>query len=333
MKKLIEWYKKNSKIFDLITESKKETGLINRRPTEEALIAKEKLKKYSKKEQNKAELVVFLVSFLPLVLMVLILLPIMFIVTSNTPQKESKQEYHQEEKVSEENKFKGNCQDVVNLIDKSSSLKEVEDKIKENNYYSIDYCNENYKTMFGNSKLKKPLEKLKEKEQKQLEDEKSKNEKAEKEAAEKQKAEEKQKNIESCKNNGGQWLDYSNKCKTKAEIEQEKESYRKDCLNKTNYTWDGNSCIGKEWFWQGNDRSLYSDSRVSSNESKIVNEVFNAVERKSKSAYVLDSGDGKPWTVTIKMNGDSLSDYTVVFYIEGNGNVYRVIVKNGTIIE
>lgn len=115
MKKLIEWYKKNSKIFDLITESKKETGLINRRPTEEALIAKEKLKKYSKKEQNKAELVVFLVSFSPLVLMVLILLPIMFIATSNTPQKEYKQEYHQEEKVSEKNKFKGSCQDVVNL--------------------------------------------------------------------------------------------------------------------------------------------------------------------------------------------------------------------------
>lgn len=299
MKKLIEWYKKNSKIFDLITESKKETGLINRRPTEEALIAKEKLKKYSKKEQHKAELVVFLVSFSPLVLMVLILLPIMFIVTSNTPQKESKQEYHQEEKVSEENKFKGNCQDVVNLIDKSSSLKEVEDKIKENNYYSIDYCNENYKTIFGNSKLKKPLEKLKEKEQKQLEDEKSKNEKAEKEAEEK----------------------------------SLKESLRQSCITKTNYTWDGNSCIGKEWFWQGNDRSLNSDKRVSSNESKIVNKVFNAVERKSTSARILDSGDGRPWTVSIKMNGDSLSDYTVVFYIVSNGNVYRVIVKNGTIID
>ena len=314
MKKLIEWYKKNSKIFDLITESKKETGLINRRPTEEALIAKEKLKKYSKKEQNKAELVVFLVSFSPLVLMVLILLPIMFIATSNTPQKESKQEYHQEEKVSEENKFKGNCQDVVNLIDKSSSLKEVEDKIKENNYYSIDYCNENYKTMFGNSKLKKPLEKLKEKEQKQLEDEKSKNEKAEKEKSEKEAEKKRQ-------------------AEKEAEEKSLKESLRQSCITKTNYTWDGNSCIGKEWFWQGNDRSLNSDSRVSSNESKIVNEVFNAVERKSKSAYVLDSGDGKPWTVTIKMNGDSLSDYTVVFYIEGNGNVYRVIVKNGTIIE
>lgn len=314
MKKLIEWYKKNSKIFDLITESKKETGLINRRPTEEALIAKEKLKKYSKKEQNKAELVVFLVSFSPLVLMVLILLPVMFIATSNTPQKESKQEYHQEEKVSEENKFKGNCQDVVNLIDKSSSLKEVEDKIKENNYYSIDYCNENYKTMFGNSKLKKPLEKLKEKEQKQLEDEKSKNEKAEKEKSEKEAEKKRQ-------------------AEKEAEEKSLKESLRQSCITKSNYTWDGNSCIGKEWFWQGNDRSLNSDSRVSSNESKIVNEVFNAVEGKSKSAYVLDSGDGKPWTVTIKMNGDSLSDYTVVFYIEGNGNVYRVIVKNGTIID
>lgn len=314
MKKLIEWYKKNSKIFDLITESKKETGLINRRPTEEALIAKEKLKKYSKKEQNKAELVVFLVSFSPLVLMVLILLPIMFIATSNTPQKEYKQEYHQEEKVLEKNKFKGSCQDVVNLIDKSSSLKEVEDKIKENNYYSIDYCNENYKTMFGNSKLKKPLEKLKEKEQKQLEDEKSKNEKAEKEKSEKEAEKKRQ-------------------AEKEAEEKSLKESLRQSCITKTNYTWDGNSCIGKEWFWQGNDRSLNSDSRVSSNESKIVNEVFNAVERKSTSAYVLDSGDGKPWTVTIKMNGDSLSDYTVVFYIVGNGNVYRVIVKNGTIIE
>ena len=314
MKKLIEWYKKNSKIFDLITESKKETGLINRRPTEEALIAKEKLKKYSKKEQNKAELVVFLVSFSPLVLMVLILLPIMFIVTSNTPQKEYKQEYHQEEKVSEENKFKGNCQDVVNLIDKSSSLKEVEDKIKENNYYSIDYCNENYKTIFGNSKLKKPLEKLKEKEQKQLEDEKSKNEKAEKEKSEKEAEKKRQ-------------------AEKEAEEKSLKESLRQSCITKTNYTWDGNSCIGKEWFWQGNDRSLNSDKRVSSNESKIVNEVFNAVERKSTSARILDSGDGRPWTVTIKMNGDSLSDYTVVFYIEGNGNVYRVIVKNGTIID
>lgn len=314
MKKLIEWYKKNSKIFDLITESKKETGLINRRPTEEALIAKEKLKKYSKKEQNKAELVVFLVSFLPLVLMVLILLPIMFIATSNTPQKESKQEYHQEEKVSEENKFKGNCQDVVNLIDKSSSLKEVEDKIKENNYYSIDYCNENYKTMFGNSKLKKPLEKLKEKEQKQLEDEKSKNEKAEKEKSEKEAEKKRQ---------------------AEKEVEEKslKESLRQSCITKTNYTWDGNSCIGKEWFWQGNDRSLNSDKKVSSNESKIVNEVFNAVERKSTSARILDSGDGRPWTVSIKMNGDYLSDYTVVFYIVGNGNVYRVIVKNGTIID
>lgn len=314
MKKLIEWYKKNSKIFDLITESKKETGLINRKPTEEALIAKEKLKKYSKKEQNKAELVVFLVSFLPLVLMVLILLPIMFIATSNTPQKESKQEYHQEEKVSEENKFKGNCQDVVNLIDKSSSLKEVEDKIKENNYYSIDYCNENYKTMFGNSKLKKPLEKLKEKEQKQLEDEKSKNEKAEKEKSEKEAEKKRQ-------------------AEKEAEEKSLKESLRQSCITKTNYTWDGNSCIGKEWFWQGNDRSLNSDKRVSSNESKIVNEVFNAVERKSTSARILDSGDGRPWTVSIKMNGDSLSDYTVVFYIVGNGNVYRVIVKNGTIID
>lgn len=314
MKKLIEWYKKNSKIFDLITESKKETGLINRRPTEEALIAKEKLKKYSKKEQNKAELVVFLVSFLPLVLMVLILLPIMFIATSNTPQKESKQEYHQEEKVSEENKFKGNCQDVVNLIDKSSSLKEVEDKIKENNYYSIDYCNENYKTMFGNSKLKKPLEKLKEKEQKQLEDEKSKNEKAEKEKSEKEAEKKRQ-------------------AEKEAEEKSLKESLRQSCITKSNYTWDGNSCIGKEWFWQGNDRSLNSDKRVSSNESKIVNEVFNAVERKSTSARILDSGDGRPWTVSIKMNGDYLSDYTVVFYIVGNGNVYRVIVKNGTIID
>lgn len=314
MKKLIEWYKKNSKIFDLITESKKETGLINRRPTEEALIAKEKLKKYSKKEQNKAELVVFLVSFLPLVLMVLILLPIMFIATSNTPQKESKQEYHQEEKVSEENKFKGNCQDVVNLIDKSSSLKEVEDKIKENNYYSIDYCNENYKTIFGNSKLKKPLEKLKEKEQKQLEDEKSKNEKAEKEKSEKEAEKKRQ-------------------AEKEAEEKSLKESLRQSCITKTNYTWDGNSCIGKEWFWQGNERSLNSDKRVSSNESKIVNEVFNAVERKSTSARVLDSGDGRPWTVSIKMNGDYLSDYTVVFYIVGNGNVYRVIVKNGTIID
>ena len=314
MKKLIEWYKKNSKIFDLITESKKETGLINRRPTEEALIAKEKLKKYSKKEQNKAELVVFLVSFSPLVLMVLILLPVMFIATSNTPQKESKQEYHQEEKVSEENKFKGNCQDVVNLIDKSSSLKEVEDKIKENNYYSIDYCNENYKTIFGNSKLKKPLEKLKEKEQKQLEDEKSKNEKAEKEKSEKEAEKKRQ-------------------AEKEAEEKSLKESLRQSCITKTNYTWDGNSCIGKEWFWQGNDRSLNSDKRVSSNESKIVNEVFNAVERKSTSARILDSGDGRPWTVSIKMNGDSLSDYTVVFYIVGNGNVYRVIVKNGTIID
>lgn len=314
MKKLIEWYKKNSKIFDLITESKKETGLINRRPTEEALIAKEKLKKYSKKEQNKAELVVFLVSFLPLVLMVLILLPIMFIATSNTPQKESKQEYHQEEKVSEENKFKGNCQDVVNLIDKSSSLKEVEDKIKENNYYSIDYCNENYKTMFGNSKLKKPLEKLKEKEQKQLEDEKSKNEKAEKEKSEKEAEKKRQ-------------------AEKEAEEKSLKESLRQSCITKSNYTWDGNSCISKEWFWQGNDRSLNSDKRVSSNESKIVNEVFNAVERKSTSARILDSGDGRPWTVSIKMNGDYLSDYTVVFYIVGNGNVYRVIVKNGTIID
>lgn len=314
MKKLIEWYKKNSKIFDLITESKKETGLINRRPTEEALIAKEKLKKYSKKEQNKAELVVFLVSFSPLVLMVLILLPIMFIATSNTPQKEYKQEYHQEEKVSEENKFKGNCQDVVNLIDKSSSLKEVEDKIKENNYYSIDYCNENYKTMFGNSKLKKPLEKLKEKEQKQLEDEKSKNEKAEKEKSEKEAEKKRQ-------------------AEKEAEEKSLKESLRQSCITKTNYTWDGNSCIGKEWFWQGNDRSLNSDKRVSSNESKIVNEVFNAVERKSTSARILDSGDGRPWTISIKMNGDSLSDYTVVFYIVGNGNVYRVIVKNGTIID
>ena len=314
MKKLIEWYKKNSKIFDLITESKKETGLINRRPTEEALIAKEKLKKYSKKEQNKAELVVFLVSFLPLVLMVLILLPIMFIATSNTPQKESKQEYHQEEKVSEENKFKGNCQDIVNLIDKSSSLKEVEDKIKENNYYSIDYCNENYKTMFGNSKLKKPLEKLKEKEQKQLEDEKSKNEKAEKEKSEKEAEKKRQ-------------------AEKEAEEKSLKESLRQSCITKSNYTWDGNSCIGKEWFWQGNDRSLNSDKRVSSNESKIVNEVFNAVERKSTSARILDSGDGRPWTISIKMNGDYLSDYTVVFYIVGNGNVYRVIVKNGTIID
>ena len=314
MKKLIEWYKKNSKIFDLITESKKETGLINRRPTEEALIAKEKLKKYSKKEQNKAELIVFLVSFSPLVLMVLILLPIMFIATSNTPQKESKQEYHQEEKVSEENKFKGNCQDVVNLIDKSSSLKEVEDKIKENNYYSIDYCNENYKTMFGNSKLKKPLEKLKEKEQKQLEDEKSKNEKAEKEKSEKEAEKKRQ-------------------AEKEAEEKSLKESLRQSCITKTNYTWDGNSCIGKEWFWQGNDRSLNSDKRVSSNESKIVNEVFNAVERKSTSARILDLGDGRPWTVSIKMNGDYLSDYTVVFYIVGNGNVYRVIVKNGTIID
>ena len=314
MKKLIEWYKKNSKIFDLITESKKETGLINRRPTEEALIAKEKLKKYSKKEQNKAELIAFLVSFSPLVLMVLILLPIMFIATSNTPQKESKQEYHQEEKVSEENKFKGNCQDVVNLIDKSSSLKEVEDKIKENNYYSIDYCNENYKTMFGNSKLKKPLEKLKEKEQKQLEDEKSKNEKAEKEKSEKEAEKKRQ-------------------AEKEAEEKSLKESLRQSCITKTNYTWDGNSCIGKEWFWQGNDRSLNSDKRVSSNESKIVNEVFNAVERKSTSARILDLGDGRPWTVSIKMNGDYLSDYTVVFYIVGNGNVYRVIVKNGTIID
>lgn len=314
MKKLIEWYKKNSKIFDLITESKKETGLINRRPTEEALIAKEKLKKYSKKEQNKAKLVVFLVSFSPLVLMVLILLPIMFIATSNTPQKESKQEYHQEEKVSEENKFKGNCQDVVNLIDKSSSLKEVEDKIKENNYYSIDYCNENYKTIFGNSKLKKPLEKLKEKEQKQLEDEKSKNEKAEKEKSEKEAEKKRQ-------------------AEKEAEEKSLKESLRQSCITKTNYTWDGNSCIGKEWFWQGNDRSLNSDNKVSSNESKIVNEVFNAVERKSTSARILDSGDGRPWTVSIKMNGDYLSDYTVVFYIVGNGNVYRVIVKNGTIID
>ena len=314
MKKLIEWYKKNSKIFDLITESKKETGLINRRPTEEALIAKEKLKKYSKKEQNKAELIVFLVSFSPLDIMVLIHMPIMFIATSNTPQKESKQEYHQEEKVSEENKFKGNCQDVVNLIDKSSSLKEVEDKIKENNYYSIDYCNENYKTMFGNSKLKKPLEKLKEKEQKQLEDEKSKNEKAEKEKSEKEAEKKRQ-------------------AEKEAEEKSLKESLRQSCITKTNYTWDGNSCIGKEWFWQGNERSLNSDKRVSSNESKIVNEVFNAVERKSTSARILDSGDGRPWTVTIKMNGDYLSDYTVVFYIVGNGNVYRVIVKNGTIID
>ena len=329
MKKLIEWYKKNSKIFDLITESKKETGLINRRPTEEALIAKEKLKKYSKKEQNKAELVVFLVSFLPLVLMVLILLPIMFIATSNTPQKESKQEYHQEEKVSEENKFKGNCQDIVNLIDKSSSLKEVEDKIKENNYYSIDYCNENYKTMFGNSKLKKPLEKLKEKEQKQLEDEKSKNEKAEKEKSEK----EAEKKRQAEKEKSEKEAEKKRQAEKEAEEKSLKESLRQSCITKSNYTWDGNSCIGKEWFWQGNDRSLNSDKRVSSNESKIVNEVFNTVERKSTSARILDSGDGRPWTISIKMNGDYLSDYTVVFYIVGNGNVYRVIVKNGTIID
>ena len=328
MKKLIEWYKKNSKIFDLITESEKETGFINRRPTEEALIAKEKLKKYSKKEQNKAKLVVFLVSFLPLVLMILILLPTMLIANSNTPQKEYKQEYHQEEKVSEKNKFKGSCQDVVNLIDKSSSLKEVEDKIKENNYYSIDYCNENYKTMFGNSKLKKPLEKLKEKEQKQLEDEKSKNEKAEKEKSEK----EAEKKRQAEKEKSEKEAEKKRQAEKEAEEKSLKESLRQSCITKSNYTWDGNSCIGKEWFWQGNDRSLNSDKRVSSNESKIVNEVFNAVERKSKRAYILDSGDGRPWTVSIKMNGDSLSDYTVVFYIVGNGNVYRVVVKNGTII-
>ena len=135
-----------------------------------------------------------------------------------------------------------------------------------------------------------------------------------------------------CETNGGQWQ-YNNSCKPKEKLAEEKETNKQECNKKQNYVWDGNNCTGKEWFWQGNDRSLNSDSRVSSYESKIVDEVFNAVERKSKKAYILDSGDGRPWTVTIKMNGDSLSDYTVVFYIEGNGNVYRVIVKNGTIID
>ncbi len=218
-------------------------------------------------------------------------------------------------------KEKKSCQSLVNDVDKITSLEDFNNKTKNKEIYSK--CESKHVDI---SKIKKLGEKLEN-------EERTKKEQEEKELAKKKAEEEKQKNIESCKNNGGQWLDYSNKCKTKAEIDEEKESYRKDCLNKTNYTWNGNSCIGKEWFWQGNDRSLNSDSRVSSNESKIVNEVFNAVERKSKSAYVLDSGDGRPWTVTIKMNGDSLSDYTVVFYIEGNGNVYRVIVKNGTIIE
>lgn len=135
-----------------------------------------------------------------------------------------------------------------------------------------------------------------------------------------------------CETNGGQWQ-YDNTCRSKEKLAEEKETSKQECNKKQNYVWDGNNCTGKEWFWQGNERSLNSDSRVSSNESKIVNEVFNAVERKSKKAYILDSGDGRPWTVTIKMNGDSLSDYTVVFYIEGDGNVYRVVVKNGTIID
>lgn len=218
-------------------------------------------------------------------------------------------------------KEKKSCKSLVNDVDKITSLEDFNNKTRNKEIYSM--CESKHVDI---SKIKSLGEKLEK-------EERDKKEQEEKELAKKKAEEEKQKNIESCKNNGGQWLDYSNKCKTKAEIDEEKENYRKDCLTKSNYTWDGNSCIGKEWFWQGNDRSLNSDSRVSSNESKIVNEVFNAVERKSKSAYVLDSGDGRPWTVTIKMNGDSLSDYTVVFYIEGNGNVYRVIVKNGTIIE
>lgn len=274
MKKLIKFIKKSFEISNLIQDSEK-TEFLSKEPTKDALIAQEKLKKYSKKEQNKAQLTVF---FSLISILLLLFSPTIFIAIFS-PSSFSHQENKQETQSLQ-----------INEQDKSD---------------------------------KEKLEK----------EEHDKKEQEEKELAKKKVEEEKQKNIESCKNNGGQWLDYSNKCKTKAEIDEEKENYRKDCLTKSNYTWDGNSCIGKEWFWQGNDRSLNSDSKVSSNESKIVNEVFNAVERKSKSAYVLDSGDGKPWTVTIKMNGDSLSDYTVVFYIEGNGNVYRVIVKNGTIIE
>ena len=134
-----------------------------------------------------------------------------------------------------------------------------------------------------------------------------------------------------CETNGGQWQ-YDNTCKSKEKVAEEKEASRQECAKKQNYTWDGDNCNGKEWIWQGNESALNSDSKVSSYEKKITNEVFNAVERKSKSAYILDSGDGKPWTVTIKMTGNSMSEYTVVFYIQGGGSVYRAIVKNGTII-
>lgn len=37
-------------------------------------------------------------------------------------------------------------------------------------------------------------------------------------------------------------------------------------------------------------------------------------------------------TVTIKMNGNSLSEYAVVFYVQGGGSTYKAIVKNGVVL-
>lgn len=217
------------------------------------------------------------------------------------------------------------CNKLVNEIDKISSLNDFNSKTNNKEIYSK--CESKNIDI---SKVKELGEKL-EKEKSEKE-ERIKKEQEEKELAKKKAKEEAQKKIDDCKNSGGDWLEYSNKCYTKAEKLAAREESRKSCINRPNYTWDGESCIGKVWYWQGNDRQLNSDSRVSSNESKIVNEVFDAIERKSKKAYILDSGDGKPWAIAIKMSGDSLSEYTVVFYVQGGGSTYKAIVKNGVVL-
>ena len=275
MKKLIKQIKKSFEISSLIQNSK-ETKILSKEPTEKALTAQEKLKKYSKKEQNKAELTV-LISLLSILL--LVFSPTIFI-----------------------------------SIFLPSSLSHQSDK-QETQSLQVEKQEQSNKEKFEKEQLEK--------------EERS---KKEKELTEKKAKEEAQKKIDDCKNSGGDWLEYSNKCYTKEEKLAAKEASRKSCITRQNYTWDGENCIGKVWYWQGNDRSLNSDSRVSSNESKIANEVFDAIERKSKNVRILDSGDGKPWSISIKMNGDSVSEYTAVLYIIGNGRIYRVIVKNGIVL-
>ena len=231
---------------------------------------------------------------------------------------------------------KKTCNKLIKEIDKISSLDDFNKRTNNKEIYSK--CEFKHIDISKVKELGEKLEKeksekeeriKKEQEEKELDEKKA---LEEKELAEKKAKEEALKKIDDCKNNGGTWLESSNKCYTKEEKLAAKEASRKSCLSQSNYTWDGENCNGKVWYWNGNEIQLETNSKVSSNYSKIANEVFDAIERKSRNVNVLDSKYGKPWSISIKMKGSSIDSYTVICYIEGLGRIYKVIVKDGIVL-